>query len=138
MLESYKTWYQGSHLKFYFKYLKFKKIREHIQNKIEFNHLQSFDFLYKHFDEVKTWIKSPKFKEKYQNHPYPPLLDPDTLDYDSVEAELAWDFNLPLPRNYKFIYFTNGSSAFSATCTFLEKAMSEFHLIGLGVLINLN
>lgn len=122
LLESYKTWYQGSHLKFYFKYLKFKKIREHIQNKIEFNHFQSFDFLDKHFDEVKTWIKSPKFKEKYQNHPYPPLLDPDTLDYDSVEAELAWDFNLPLPRNYKFIYFTNGSSAFSATCTFFRKS----------------
>lgn len=53
---------------------------------------------------MKTWLNSKEFKEKYLdiNYPYPPLLNPDSIDYESISAELAWELNLPLPPKYKF------------------------------------
>ncbi|EMV9609765.1 sugar transferase, partial [Campylobacter coli] len=58
------------------------------------------------------------FKERYkkENHPYPSLLDPkklndknEKINYKNIPAELAWEMNLPLPRNYRFIFITGGS-----------------------------
>ncbi|MBS4276287.1 hypothetical protein, partial [Campylobacter vulpis] len=35
-----------------------------------------------HFNEISLWLNSKEFKEKYEkeNHPYPPLLNPDILN----------------------------------------------------------
>ncbi|PHY90698.1 sugar transferase, partial [Campylobacter vulpis] len=44
--------------------------------------LQNFIFALTHFDEISLWLNSKEFKEKYEkeNHPYPPLLNPDILN----------------------------------------------------------
>ncbi|TBR78379.1 DUF2972 domain-containing protein, partial [Campylobacter novaezeelandiae] len=56
-------------------------------------------------------------------HPYPSLLDPnklkdinEELNYHSIDANLAWELNLPLPDNYEFIglfLHANGETALS-------------------------
>lgn len=61
--------------------------------------------------QIKAWIESNEFKEKYANRPYPPLLNPQNIDYESIPADLAWELNLPLPPYYDLIYFNNGASA---------------------------
>nr|WP_141085323.1 DUF2972 domain-containing protein [Campylobacter vulpis] len=39
-------------------------------------------FVLEHFNEISLWLNSKEFKEKYEkeNHPYPPLLNPDILN----------------------------------------------------------
>lgn len=84
---------------------KAKKYRE--KRKVRYENLQiakkRFKTIRKLAPQIKSWVKSDEFKEKYANHPYPPLLNPQTLDYESISAELAWELNLPLPKGYKFI-----------------------------------
>ncbi|WP_301006477.1 MULTISPECIES: hypothetical protein [Helicobacter] len=89
----------------------------------------NFSFFMQYPNEILQWLNSKEFKEQYikTNHSYPPLLNPDRLNakreskecnvesqrenrdsiqpypnlsYESIPAELAWDLNLPLPRNY--------------------------------------
>ena len=71
--------------------------------------------------QSKLWLDSPEFKAQYidTNHPYPPLLNPASIDYESISAELAWELNLPLPPKYNMIFLSNGASAIGATLTFL-------------------
>ena len=80
--------------------------------------------------KVKIWLDSPEFKAKYLDtkHPYPPLLNPDSIDYDSIPAEFAWELNLPLPPNYDLIFFSNGSSATALSILFLEKCNVIHHI----------
>ncbi len=59
----------------------------------------------KEYDNIKLWLASQSFLEKYANHPYPPLLNPNTLDYEQISPQIAWELNIPLPPYYKFIYF---------------------------------
>ncbi|MCV3549391.1 DUF2972 domain-containing protein [Campylobacter sp. CNRCH_2013_0671h] len=77
------------------------------------NIFHNFDFFIKHFDLIRIWLSSKDFKEKYkqENHPYPSLLDPkklndqnEKINYKNIPAELAWEMNLPLPDNYKFVF----------------------------------
>ncbi|EJM0148263.1 DUF2972 domain-containing protein, partial [Campylobacter jejuni] len=67
---------------------------------------------------IEEWLLSDDFKERYkkENHPYPSLLDPkklndknEKINYKNIPAELAWEMNLLLPRNYRFIFITGGS-----------------------------
>ena len=51
------------------------------------------------------------------------------MDYDKISAKLAWELNLPLPPNYDFIFFSNGSSATALSILFLEQS-SVRHIIG--------
>ena len=97
--------------------------------------LQNLSFVSQHFDEVNLWLNSKEFKDKYEreNHPYPPLLDPDKLNdenyilnYEKIPAEKAWEMNLPLPKNYKFAFFIYGSSAHEAMMDFFQ---ASFNLI---------
>ncbi|WP_317398821.1 DUF2972 domain-containing protein, partial [Helicobacter bilis] len=53
-------------------------------------------------------------------NPYPPLLNPKTIDYKHIGAEMAWELNLPLPSNYKFVWVCNGGSGSEAFMSFLE------------------
>ncbi len=105
-------------------------------------------FLLKHKEEILQWLNSKEFKEQYikTNHSYPPLLNPDRLNakreskecnvesqrenrdsiqsypnlsYESIPAELAWDLNLPLPRNYCGILVFFGLSGHLALLAFL-------------------
>ena len=85
---------------------KAKKYRE--KRKVCYENLQiakkRFKTIRKLAPQIKSWVESSEFKEKYANHPYPPLLNPQILDYESISADLAWELNLPLPPNYKFIW----------------------------------
>ncbi len=66
-------------------------------------------------DSVIAWLNSNEFKAKYQNHPYAPMIDPSTVNYDNTQAELAWELNLPLPPYFDFAYISShgqGSSGF--------------------------
>lgn len=81
--------------------------------------------------QSKEWVNSKEFKEKYidTKHPYPPLLNPNSVDYDKISAKLAWELNLPLPPNYDFIFFSNGSSATVLSILFLEQSNVR-HTVG--------
>ena len=84
---------------------KAKKWRE--KRKIRYENLQiakkQFKGIRKLSPQIKDWTKSSEFKDKYANHPYPPLLNPQNIDYESIPADLAWELNLPLPPKYKFL-----------------------------------
>ncbi|AJC90230.1 capsular polysaccharide biosynthesis protein, putative glycosyltransferase (DUF2972 domain) [Campylobacter subantarcticus LMG 24377] len=94
------------------------------------NIFHNFDFFIKHFDLIRIWLSSKDFKEKYkqENHPYPSLLDPkklndenEKINYKNIPAELAWEMNLPLPDNYKFVYPLFGLSGGGALTSFFNK-----------------
>ena len=84
---------------------------------------QSLEFMEKNLESIKTWIESKEFQYQYidTNHPYPPLLNPNTLEYASLSAESAWDLNIPLPSNYEFILVTAAFCGHSAMIRTLRK-----------------
>ncbi|MCR2063254.1 hypothetical protein CHLV4140_10550, partial [Campylobacter helveticus] len=93
--------------------------------------LQNLSFVSQHFDEVNLWLNSKEFKDKYEreNHPYPPLLNPEkvndknyALSYEKIPAKLAWELNLPLPRVYKAVFFIFGASAHGTIWDFFTKS----------------
>ena len=83
-------------------------------------HLQSIN---NNLTLIKEWLHSKEFKEKYLDtkHPYPSLLNPLKLDYESVDAALAWDMNVPLPERYAFLVFALHTSGEEAFRTFLTE-----------------
>ncbi len=52
-----------------------------------------------HFKQMYSWTQSKQYKQQYSDtqHPYPPLLNPETTMYIHINAQLAWALNLPLP-----------------------------------------
>lgn len=114
---------------------KLHKWQEKCKQRLEFlqNSLKNFKDtkrLYKEFDkQSKIWLNSKEFKEKYLDtkHPYPPLLDPkmlndknSALNYSNIPAEMAWEWNLPLPNNYKFIFLSTHGVGRAATESYLK------------------
>ena len=72
-------------------------------------------------EAVVAWVKSKEFKDKYANHPYPPLLNPQSLNYQQISPELAWELNLPLPPYFDFLYLTSHGSGSTGMANFLKK-----------------
>ncbi|TBR78658.1 DUF2972 domain-containing protein, partial [Campylobacter novaezeelandiae] len=63
----------------------------------------------------------------------PSLLDPnklkdinEELNYHSIDANLAWELNLPLPDNYEFVWLQKDSCASIATVTFFNFLVKKF------------
>lgn len=112
LIKAYKRYYLGIwiiKLPFYKLIINKDKTQKWKQKKKERyetlqNALKVFKAYTKLGHQMKTWLNSKEFKEKYLdiNYPYPPLLNPDSIDYESISAELAWELNLPLPPKYKF------------------------------------
>ena len=131
LIKAYKRYYLGAwiiKLPFYkltSNQHKFTKWQAKRDERLEFLHnaLKTFKFLRVFYEESKKWLNSPEFKAKYLDtkHPYPPLFNPDSVDYKSIPAELAWELNLPLPPNYKFMFYNSGGSATTATMRFLTE-----------------
>ena len=127
IIKFYKRYYLGSFLRIsYFKLLKNKtKVQKWEQKhkeryyKLQQN-LNGFKFLKNSIADINCWLNSKEFKEKYLDtkHPYPPLLNPDSIDYEAIPAELAWEMNLPLPTYYDFLYISSGASGSAATFKF--------------------
>ncbi|EOH3838456.1 DUF2972 domain-containing protein, partial [Campylobacter jejuni] len=89
----------------------------------------NFNYFIQNFDLIEEWLLSDDFKERYkkENHPYPSLLDPkklndknEKINYHNIPAELAWEMNLPLPRN-KIVYIGYGLSGNAAMLFYLSK-----------------
>ena len=111
LIKSTKRYYLGIwliKLPFYalFSESKAKKWRE--KRRIRYENLQiakkQFKAIRTLSPQIKDWTKLSEFKDKYANHPYPPLLNPQNIDYESIPADLAWELNLPLPPKYKFVW----------------------------------
>lgn len=76
----------------------------HTEAKILFTALQNtndegfLDFVRQNFSPIKAWLESAEFKQNYAHLPYPPLLEPSSVDIDASKhcAALAWNLNLPL------------------------------------------
>ncbi|MCX2717423.1 DUF2972 domain-containing protein [Helicobacter sp. MIT 21-1697] len=81
----------------------------------------SLDLITKEYNNIKLWLDSDTFKEKYANHPYPPLLNPQELDYTKITAKVAWDLNLPLPPYYLFVFFGSHASGNRGLESFLRR-----------------
>lgn len=71
-------------------------------------------------------------KDSKTIHPFPPLLNPKTLDYKTIPNTLAYHLNLPLPQNYNFIYFSNGSSASAANLYYFKISNTKTNPFWLG------
>ena len=73
-------------------------------------------------NQISTWLESTKFKEQiigkdnqtYATLPYPPLLDPDSINYFTSEASICWRLNIPLPPFYDFMLFGTHGVGFAA------------------------
>ena len=135
LIKAYKRYYLGAwiiKLPFYkltSNQHKFTKWQAKRDERLEFLHnaLQYFKnvkkFFKTYYKDIKKWLNSPEFKTKYldTNHPYPPFLNPNIIDYESIPAEIAWEMNLPLPPNYDFLIIMMSHSGHSSTVTYLQK-----------------
>ena len=76
--------------------------------------------IWEYKDAILQWINSKEFKDKYTNHPFPPLLNPATITWEQTDPQVAWDFNLPLPPFYKMLYLCPHGTGHGAMLTFLR------------------
>lgn len=95
------------------------------------NIFHNFNYFMQNFDLIKEWLLSDDFKERYkkENHPYPSLLDPkklndknEKINYHNIPAELAWEMNLPLPDNFKFLFWGSHGVGNMGFHRFLDKS----------------
>ncbi len=49
------------------------------------------------------------------------MLNPQTINYNEISPETAWQLNLPLPQNHAFTILGYGQSGHAATCGLLNK-----------------
>ena len=142
LIKAYKRYYLGAQLlkipfyKLISKQTKLAKWQEKRTQRREFlrealNGFKSAKHLYKTFHkESEKWLNSQEFKQKYLDtkHPFPPLLNPDKINYKNIDAKIAWELNLPIPSYYDFILYSNGSSATALSILFLEKCDILHHI----------
>ena len=135
LIKAYKRYYLGAwiiKLPFYkltSNQHKFTKWQAKRDERLKFFHnaLQHFKnvkkFFKTYYEESKKWLDSPEFKAKYLDtkHPYPPFLNPNMIDYESIPAEIAWEMNLPLPHGYKFICIMASFNGHTAMVLGLKK-----------------
>lgn len=139
LIKAYKRYYFGIWL---LKLLFYKLINKPSKvKKWSFKRLERKNFLYASrkrykalqsiYPQVKIWLSSLEFKEKYLKHPYPPFLNPCTIEYEKISADLAYELNLPLPeQNYDLINISNGCSASAATLVFLKECGVSSYSVG--------
>ncbi|TQR60730.1 DUF2972 domain-containing protein [Campylobacter troglodytis] len=141
LIKAYKRYYFGAWLfkipfyKLTSNAIKLQKWQEKRKQRREFlqESLKKFKdskVLCKEFDKQRElWLNSKEFKEKYLDtkHPYSPPLNSDTLNdknsplnYSNISAEMAWELNLPLPPNYKFIHIPHFGAAYGAMQVFYK------------------
>ncbi|HEC1775809.1 TPA: DUF2972 domain-containing protein [Campylobacter lari] len=74
----------------------------------------NIDFFIENIEEIEGWIFSDKFYNDYWsiNYQYPPLLNPDYVDYCNISETIAWNINLPLPNKYSIVFiYSHGTGA---------------------------
>ena len=63
-------------------------------------------------DHIMNWLSSQKFRDNYASLSYPPLIDPDIMNYEGSAPEHAWVLNIPLPKYYDFVAFGSHAVGF--------------------------
>lgn len=65
------------------------------------------EFVKKNISYIQSWLNSAKFKQKQKEieswQKYPPLIDPDAVNYAQTDPFLAYELNIPLPPFYDFL-----------------------------------
>ncbi|MBF7042767.1 hypothetical protein IY971_05050 [Campylobacter volucris] len=89
-------------------------------------------FFIDNYKIITKLLLSKTFREKfyYTKHPYPSLLDPNETDYEQIPSNLAWNINLPLIKNYNFLWFFCSSSDPEAMFNFFKHC--DINLMGGG------
>lgn len=77
------------------------------------------DSIIRYKNEVIEWLNSDDFKE-YENLKYPPLINPSTINYKTLNASDAYFLNIPLPNYFNFICFGSHGVGFTALKYFLK------------------
>lgn len=106
LIKAYKRYYLGSLI--YLNYYKLIGNKSQMQDwkqkhKLRYKYLQQTKYRKNLYLQGKEWIESNEFKEKYldTNHSYPPLVNPDNINYELITADLIQYLNLiPHIRNY--------------------------------------
>ena len=76
--------------------------------------------IWEYKDAILQWINSKEFSEKYAKHPFPPLLNPATINWEQTDPQVAWDFNLPLPPFYQMLHICPHGCGMTAMFRFLD------------------
>lgn len=53
---------------------------------------------------IIPWLNSDKFKDHWANKPYPPLIDPDKMEWGGSDALHAWTL-ICLCQNFMILWF---------------------------------
>ena len=92
---------------------------------------ENIEIINKYKDYIVAWLACDEFKNNYANKEFPPLINPQKLDYEGSDPKHAWLLNIPLPNYYDFVAF--GSHAvglhgamigFFALCGVSRKVMA--------------
>ncbi|EIA3751935.1 DUF2972 domain-containing protein, partial [Campylobacter jejuni] len=79
------------------------------------------DIIKKYRRQIIKWIQTKEFEENYSHFLYPPLLNPNNVDYCQISPEVSWELNLPLPPFYRFVYWGSHGCGNTAFGVFLAK-----------------
>ena len=72
--------------------------------KIELND-ENTHIIQSYAQHIVPWLESNEFREKWASKPYPPLINPEKIDFDGANALHAWTLNIPFPKFYDFVVF---------------------------------
>lgn len=74
--------------------------------------------------QIEAWLSSQKFAMgggREFSRLYPPLLDPDSINYATSDPALCWELSIPLPDTFDFIVFgSHAASLHSAVPAFMS------------------
>lgn len=75
-----------------------------------------------HHDATATLLHTDSRRMHEKNRQfYPPLLNPEEVDYESICVDLTLELRLPPPSPYKFVFIRYGLSGGLAMANFLQK-----------------
>ncbi|EAK0446767.1 DUF2972 domain-containing protein [Campylobacter lari] len=74
----------------------------------------------KYYNKIITWLNSKEFQEYSNNKPFPCLFPLKHINYDEIDAELAWYLNIPIKDNYDIVWLQKGSSGTNITMLYFE------------------
>ncbi|WP_279176923.1 DUF2972 domain-containing protein [Campylobacter insulaenigrae] len=83
-------------------------------------------FILQNITDIITWLNCDEFK-KYEDNPYPPLLNPEYIDIEESDycAMLAWNLNIPL-KTAKFICISPHGVGAAAFLTLLNQSCNVY------------
>ena len=72
--------------------------------KIELND-ENTHIIKSYAEHIVPWLESDEFREKWASKAYPPLINPEKIDFEGANALHAWTLNIPFPKYYDFVVF---------------------------------